>query len=132
MVSLQLSEVPQALAIEFNRCWPFLEPALIKMNEGYGKDFVWAKVAHGECQLWPGQNAAVISEIEVYPDGLKVINGWLAGGDFEEIKLLTKQAEEFGRRHGCQKARAIQRMGFLRKPYDPAYKPLAVIVEKEL
>jgi hypothetical protein len=116
---------------QFDRCWPFLVRAVRKMKEPYGREYVWERIAAGTAQLWPGNNCAVVTSIEVRVDGSKIIEGWLAAGDRAEIEEITEWAEAFGKREGCFKARLIQRPGFKAKPLS-GYRLAAVVMEKVL
>lgn len=117
---------------EFDRCWPWLEKAALRLDEGCRHEYVWGRIEDGSAQLWPGKTAAMVTEIVTQQDGGKVIVCWLAGGDMEEIKKLKVQAEQFGRQRNCFKSRITARPGFARRPPDDDYKLVAVIMEKEL
>jgi len=115
----------------FDRCWPYIEAAIERMKEPYGRDFVWGRIKDGSAQLWPGDNSVVVTEIENNPDGTKEIYGWIAGGEWDELNKIQNIAAEWGKLQGCTTAKTVQRPGFLRKPFD-GFRLKAVIMEKEL
>ncbi len=88
-----------SLRDEFERAWPLLKPAII--HDTHRMRHVWAAIESGAVQLWTNDTAAIVTEINVYPTGLKAINGWLAGGDLDGVKQLVAKAETFGRQNGC-------------------------------
>lgn len=119
------------LSQQFDRCWPYLHAAIVKMNERYGRDFVEQQVMNGEAQLWPGSDCAIVTRIECHQDGTKELFGWLAGGNRREIESIQPKIEAWAKRSGCTRVRTIQRLGFMRKPLH-GYRPTAVIMEKEI
>jgi len=103
-----------SLRDEFRRVWPLLKEAII--HDTHRKRHVWDAIDKGDCQLWTAPNAAIVTELRVFPTGLKVINGWLAGGELEGVKALVSQAEAWGKSQGCVKAGiSCGRAGWSRK-----------------
>lgn len=117
---------------QFDRCWPYLCSAITRMKEPYGRDYIERRIFEDkDAQLWPGVDSAILTEIETRQDGSKVLVGWLAGGNRQEIESSTPAIEAWGKRMGCTLSRLIQRKGFARKPMQ-GYRLTAVIMEKDL
>lgn len=87
---------------EFERAWPWLKAAIV--HDTHRKRHVWEAIERGDVQLWFNDTAAIVTEIRVFPTGLKIINGWLAGGNLDGVKTLVAQAERWGKAQGCAKA----------------------------
>lgn len=103
------------LSTEYERCWPWLEAALATSPlRTHDKEHVWQALASGEAQLWPTPNSVCLTEIKVYPTGLKVLLGWLAGGDLDEVKATTRMLEGYAKSVGCDAAAVQGRRGWLR------------------
>jgi hypothetical protein len=117
---------------EFDRCWPWLEAAIRKQRETYGRDFVWGQMANKKAQIWSSPKAVIMTETARQQNGELILVGWLMGGDFEELKRLESVACSWGKSVGCTKAQNIQRPGLLKRPIGNGYRLKAVIVEKDL
>ena len=98
---------------EWSRCRAWLLPALVDATE----DEVVSALATGEAQLWPGERAALVTQL-IRPDCLHV---WLAGGDLAEILAMRPGLEAWGRAQGARAmtingrrgwARVLARFGF--------------------
>ena len=118
------------LRSEFERCWPWLEPAIARYGPTHDKDHIWLALEQGDAQLWPSPNAAALTELKNYKTGFKEVNGWLSGGDLEEIRRTTEKIEDWARRQGCRRATICGREGWLRA-FD-GYVKRAVVMTKEL
>lgn len=104
-----------ALFREFTRCWPWLEAALKTFPvETHRKEHVWVALEKGECQLWWNDTAAAVSEITIYPTGLRALNVWLAGGDMAGIREIDGRLDEFAREKNCTIRTVHGRKGWLR------------------
>lgn len=121
----------QWFAGQFDRCWPWIESAIRKMREPYGRDYVWSRIQDGTAQIWPGQECVIVTEIDTQQDGSKVVNGWIAAGNRHEIEHITTTIEAWAKRIGCVRSRLVQRPGFMKRPM-PGYRLRAVVMEKEL
>ena len=75
-----------SLREDFDRAWPWLKAAII--HDTHRKRHVWEAIERGEVQLWTNETAALVSEISVYPTGLKALNFWLAGGGLDGVLAL--------------------------------------------
>jgi hypothetical protein len=99
---------------EFDRCWPWLESSMEFTGKTHTKEQVWERIASRKAFFWPNPNSALISEIIQHPSGLRSYNGWLAGGNLEEILQRIPVLEEHGRASGCDRAIVTGRRGWLR------------------
>lgn len=82
---------------ELSRCRPMLERALARQGLWTFDDIVSALEAE-RAQLWPGQASAMVTTIEDYPSGPRVIQAWQAAGHLGEIvdvlrPLVERQAK---------------------------------------
>lgn len=103
------------LAAEFTRTWAWLDAALnTSPLKTHDREHVWEMLQSGEAQLWPTRNSVCLTEIKTYPTGVKVLFGWLAGGDLSEVKETTKALEDYARKIGCDAAAVQGRRGWLR------------------
>ena len=99
---------------EWERCGPWLQAALDHAGNLFTLDDVKQAVLRGEATFHPGLNAAVITEIRVYPQK-KIYNCWLAGGDIEELKLAFAPAvRKYAKRAGCDAITIQGRPGWKR------------------
>lgn len=106
---------PEWLSFHFERCWPWLDAALnTSPLRTHDREHVWALLESGEAQIWPTRNSVCLTEIKTYPTGIKVLFGWLAGGDLNEVKATTKALEDHARAMGCDAAAVQGRRGWLR------------------
>lgn len=117
---------------QFDRCWPFLEPALAYAGNTFDRAHVWRRIFTEQAQLWPGTTAAIVTTIEEYPDGSKAVLGWLAGGEFEEVKRLQGEIRPWAKRMGCARVRVVGRKGWIRGLKEDGYREVATIMESEL
>ena len=79
----------------------------------YTLDDVWALIQSGQAQFWPAPNSVAVTEIKVYPRG-KILHVWLAGGELDEISMLTGYMKKFGKEHGCSRITLTGRRGWER------------------
>lgn len=103
------------LESEFSRTWPWLDAALntspLRTHE---REHVLEALRSGEAQLWPTPNSVCLTEVKTFPTGLRVLFGWLAGGDLAEVKATTKALEDYAHKIGCDAAAVQGRRGWLR------------------
>ena len=103
------------LEAEFRRCWPWLDAALqtspLRTHE---REHIWEALQSGAAQIWPTPNSVCLTEIKTFPTGLRVLFGWLAGGDLTEVKATTKAIEAYARKIGCDGAAVQGRRGWIR------------------
>jgi hypothetical protein len=124
-------EVPAWLH-EFKRCEQWIAAALKYDGDTHGLEDVLLLVASGECQLWPGQRSAIVTEVVRHPRKT-VLHFWLAGGDLQELEAMTVDIERWAREQGCSRVTLAGRRGwertFLR---DRGYSPQWAVMAKEL
>jgi hypothetical protein len=96
---------------EFKRCRQWLEDALEYSNGTFNIIDIADGVAMGDLHLWPAKDAAVITQITVYPRK-KVIHCFLAGGNMETIIELEKDVVRWGKSQGCQAITLVGRPGW--------------------
>jgi hypothetical protein len=122
----------QHVTDHFDQSWPHLKRAIDRMGERIGREGVLERLMAGSAQLWPGEKCAIVTEIDVEPDGSRTVVGWLAGGDLQEIQTKTLAIEDWARGQGCVRVTVIQRKGFVRKRLNDGYRVKAVVLQKEL
>lgn len=89
---------------ELKRCRPWIEAALERQRLYSFRDVV-ELVMERRAQLWPGEASAMVTQLEDYPRGRRVIQSWLAGGDLGEIVDRQRpQIEDQARAWGCHAA----------------------------
>lgn len=127
---------PEARAVilsELERCRPFIEEALARQPIYVWSDVVEA-VEEDRAQLWPGKRAAMVTTLEDYVRGDRVIQGWLAGGDGDEIiRDLIPQAEAQAVAWGCNYVLIDGgRRGWERRLGPSGYRATRVVLLKSL
>jgi hypothetical protein len=103
---------------QFQRCSPWIQAALDYGLGEYELEHVWALIEDGSAQIWPTPNACMITMVDTYPTGLKVLKGWLSGGDLDEILRTIPVIEAWAKKAGCTYAAIGGRKGWLRKLPD--------------
>ncbi len=120
-----------SLKSEFSRVWPLLKPALTVHGDTHRKRHVWEALEARKVQLWSSPNAAIVTEIKVFPTGYKHVNGWLTGGNLDEILQLVPQIEAWAKKLGANSIGVdMARPGWARKL--PGYSTVSVNVLKDL
>lgn len=127
----KLAVVPPPVQVpsHFERFIPQLTEAL----EGtfHSIDDVARAIVEGRAQFWPGQNAAMVTELDTI-SGAKVIRVWVAGGDMEELISMSPGIEAWARLQGCSAVLVEGRKGWERVLKDKGYDPWIVTVKKVL
>jgi hypothetical protein len=103
----------EAYAAEFDRCAKWIESALSFSYGTFDLDDVRNAVLSGHMQLWPSENAALISEINRYP-ARTVCHIAFAGGNLEELRALKPVVMEWAKRQGCDLISVAGRKGWVR------------------
>jgi hypothetical protein len=122
--------VTQALARQFDRCWPHLEPALAIYAET-DRAGLLAQILSGRAQLWPGERSAVVTQCLLKDYG-PTIHTWLAGGTLDELLGMRPGIEAFGRAMGCMWATGEGRKGWARVFRQAGYEPFGTALRKML
>jgi hypothetical protein len=118
--------------VEFARCERWIAAALEYDGDTHGIEDVLALVATGECQFWPGEKSAIITEIVRHPKKT-VLHFWLAGGDLQELEAMSARIEEWAREQGCQRITLAGRKGWARTFLQGrGYEPQWAVLAKEL
>jgi hypothetical protein len=100
------------LADEFERCWPWLAPALARGDErDLTKDELKRLINCGLAMLWPGEGGALVTECVITPEG-RFLHCWLGGGDLKTLLALRPGLEAWGRAMGCDQASIQGRRGW--------------------
>lgn len=87
----------------------WLRPAMVDTTE---HDLRQALCA-GRAQIWPGESAAMVTEVVDEPDG-RALHVWLAGGDLAGVMALKPGVEAWGRAMGCDYVSIEGRKGWAR------------------
>ena len=122
-------------AIDFHkellRVRPFLEPALPYTGGTHDYVHIVNGVLSGALQLWPTENAALITEFHNFPNK-RALHIFLAGGDLNEIKSLHDDVVEFAKAAGCDGLSLTGRPGWVKALADLGFaKNGLVYVTKE-
>lgn len=136
-LELAISEIRQVPYWEVEALWPTVQPMLqkaIDTNDEWTTESIYKLlVTPGNTQLWhcPGK-FALVTQISVYPTGIKKCLLFLCGGeDLEAIKHAQKAVEHWAIKYlGCNKLMIFGRRGWL-KSLD-GYKEVNTVMEKQL
>jgi hypothetical protein len=88
-------------------------------------------ILDGRMQLWPTQNSCAVTEIAEYARK-KVIHVFLAGGQMDEVVGGIESVAEWGRQQGCQSMTISGRRGWERILDKSGFRPVMVVMEREL
>lgn len=111
---------------------PLLQQALDHGGNTHTIEDVKDMIVRGEAQFWPGDNAAVVSEIIRYPRK-RVCNLWLASGDLAEIDRIGACVSEWAAENGCDWLTLHGRPGWARHfRNDPTVRGDRVTLIREL
>ena len=117
---------------ELNRCRRWIEDALEYAGGTHTFNDIAAAVLSDRFQIWPSNNAVVVTEIVVYPQ-LKDLHFFLAGGNLDELKAMRPIIEAWGKEVGCTRVSLAGRKGWERTFLkDEGYRPNWFVLSKEL
>jgi hypothetical protein len=108
-----------------------------RFAEGMGDDY-WTiedleqRIAHRRAFFFPGSDAAMVAQIEVYPGGTKVFQVLWACGDVPELLQMLPGVEAMGRMLGCGEMLVEGRGAWARLLKPMGYEPWSVTVRKGL
>lgn len=108
-----------------------IEAALEYSGGTHNFDDVKQAIIEGRMQLWPAPNSAAVTEIVEYARK-KVIHVFLAGGQMDEVVGGIESVAEWGRAQGCQSMTISGRKGWERILDKSGFRPVLVVMEKEL
>lgn len=97
----------------------FLLPAAALINVGENELIV--KLGGGLLHLWTAPNAAALSMFEEI-GSKRVLDFYMAGGDFDEIIAMEPEAMAFGKANGCVRVTWRGREGWQRVAKAHGYK----------
>lgn len=124
-------DAPAGLA-GWDRCAPWLAAALEHSLAGWTVEDLRAGAAAGRAQFWPGERAALVTEIAAYPNR-RVLEAVAAGGDGAEIvEVLRPRAEAWARANGCAAVMVAGRPGWTRWLGAHGYALKYLVLGKEL
>lgn len=90
------------------------------------------KIAHRRAFFFPGKNAALVGQIEVYPGGERVFQFLWAVGELEELVTLVPGCEALARMMGCTGMLVEGRPAYKRVLEPQGYKLWSVTLHKGL
>jgi hypothetical protein len=117
------------LNAEWERCRPWLAAALERAGGTHGMGDVRAGVEAVRFQFWPGERAAIVTEIIEYPR-MRALHFFLVGGAMDELLAMKPHIEAWGKGLGCTRATCAGRFGWERVLTD--YRRACVVLEKEI
>ena len=100
---------------EFDRCWPWLDAAIVRFGRTHEKEHIWDLCVKREAYFFPNLRCAAVVRIVTYPTGLKELHVWLVGGNLKDVRdNLYPDIEAWGKKIGCHRMIAYGREGWLR------------------
>lgn len=117
---------------EAEKARPFIEAALEYSGGTHTFGDVVDALVSGEMQLWATDSAAVVTELQVFPQR-KACNFFLAGGDMNQLAHFQRVIGEWAKAQGCQRLIITGRRGWERTFLkDEGYAPKWTTFSKEL
>lgn len=114
----------------FYAAWARWSPELAKaLLDTHTLGDVLGLLKSGDAQLWTDREAAVVTEIVIYPRK-KVLRAWLASGKYEGIRRIEDRVIPWAKDYGCQEIQIVGRLGWRRRLKD--YRESAVTMTKEI
>ena len=115
--------------IEANR--HHIEAALEHSGGTHIFEDVQQAILEGRMQIWPGQKSVAVTEIIQYARK-KVLHVFLAGGDMAELIDMIDSAATWGRTQGCTSLTMSGRRGWERVLGRHGFKPVLIVMEREI
>jgi len=110
---------------------PYLESAL-EYNPGtHTIEDVRDAILRQQMLLICGKKCAMVYEVIAYPR-LKILHGFLCGGDLTELKSFDPYLVELAKALGCERISIAGRQGWVRALKDLNYKTAYTVVGKEV
>ena len=116
---------------EWARCKPWIEAALVHAHGTHTIADVEAGIAQGLYQFWPGERAAIVTELITYPR-LMALNYFLIGGDLSELKDMEPRITAWAKGVGCKRVMGVGRKGFERAFRAAGYEPWWTCIARDL
>lgn len=92
---------------------PFIEAALEYCGGTHTFGDVVNALVNGDMQLWATDKAAVVTELQVFPQFM-ACNFFLAGGDMNELAHFQRVIGEWAKSQGCERLTITGRRGWER------------------
>jgi hypothetical protein len=99
--------------LDFERLSGYISEALAYSGDTHDPEDVWAGIAEGRFQLWPGNDSVVVTEMLQYPKR-RVLHVFLAAGNLPELKQMYPVIERWARELGCSRVSLAGRPGWER------------------
>lgn len=127
----RLAEPVDPLLSQWARFRPLFAEA---MGEGgfWNIEDLEQKIAHKRAFFFPGRDAALVSQIETYPGGEKVMQVLWAAGDVAEILSMAPGVESIARMMGCSSMLIEGQKAWERLLKPQGYEPWSVTIRKAL
>lgn len=103
---------------EFDRVWPYLEPAIEKTKGRFSRETVWDDLVCGNYQLWPLPHSGIVTEIITYPTGLKAVMFVFIGGKYQEIRDRLPKIYTWAKGLGCTHAEGVTNPAWRRHGFE--------------
>jgi hypothetical protein len=117
---------------EAEKARPFIEAALEYSGGTHTFGDVVGALVSGEMQLWATDTAAVVTELQMFPQ-YRACNFFLAGGDMNQLAHFQRVIGEWAKAQGCQRLTITGRRGWERTFLkDEGYTPKWTTFSKEL
>jgi hypothetical protein len=117
---------------EAEKARPFIEAALEYSGGTHTFGDVVGALVSGEMQLWATDSAAVVTELQMFPQ-YRACNFFLAGGDMNQLAHFQRVIGEWAKAQGCQRLTITGRRGWERTFLkDEGYTPKWTTFSKEL
>lgn len=116
---------------ELERCRYWIDSALVYSGGTHVFEDVAEAVHAGKMQLWPADDACMITEIAAYPRK-KILHGFLAGGNMKTIEKMRGDAEKWAELQGCSAVSIAGRAGWERVFKKYGWELAHTVLVKEL
>ena len=118
---------------DFERCSEWIECALVVPGVPMLRlEDVRGMLTAGEAQLHTTPKGCIVTCIDEYPCGTRIMSMLLAGGELLELLVLADLVEEWGRQEGCTHVRLEGRKGWERALASRGYRSEGIVLSKEL
>jgi len=89
-------------------------------------------IERGEFQLWPGNESAVVTQVQDYPQK-RALCVFAAGGTLAELATMWPLIREWAKQQGCKNAFLVGRAGWARSFLRAeGWTPSALVMETAL
>lgn len=116
---------------EFDRCWPWLERAVVRGGSRHTRESLWAGIVRGEYQFWPYERSAGITNVVFFPTG-RVLSLWLVGGELDDVLAHESDLAEWAAAVGCDALELVGRRGWEKVLQPMGYSSGSVVLTRRL